>query len=54
MDRNADDSATPSVKMGGNLHTILYVCLVQILLLIFQKIIFVLDLLVYPIIKFLY
>jgi hypothetical protein len=37
MDADADDSATPSVKMGGNLHKILYVRLVQTLPLIFQK-----------------
>ena len=38
MDRDADESAKPSVKMGGNLHTIIYVRLVQNLSLIFQNI----------------
>jgi len=47
MDRDADDSARPSAMMGGKLHKILHVCLVQILPLIFQKHIFVFDLLVY-------
>jgi len=54
MDCDADESATPSVKMGGNLHTILYVCLVQILPLIFQKKKKNLDLLIYTVTKFFY
>jgi hypothetical protein len=34
MDRDADESAKLSFKMGGNLNTIPYFCLVQILPLI--------------------
>ena len=51
-DRDADDSARPNVKMGGNLYKILYVCLLQILPLFFQKHIFVSDLSVYPVSNF--
>jgi hypothetical protein len=46
MDCDADDSAAPSVNMDGNLHKILYACLVQILPLVFQKMFILSDFLV--------